>query len=69
MLKEMRQQLIGYGSDMAKWMAHAKALLAAYEHEKGKIDWSKIQIQGSTNIPVTCENAQIIYTSTCRGRE
>jgi len=60
MPKEMHQQLIGYGSDIAKRIAHAKALLAAYEQEKGKIDWSKIKIQCSTNIPVTCENAQII---------
>jgi len=45
---------------MAKRMAHAKELLAAYEQEKGKIDWGKIKIQCSTNIPVTCENAQII---------
>ena len=60
MPKEMLQQLIGYGSDMAKRIAHAKALLATYEQEKGKIDWSKIKIQCSTNIPVTCENAQII---------
>jgi peptide/nickel transport system substrate-binding protein len=60
MPKESLQQLIGYGSDMTKRIAHAKALLAAYEQEKGKIDWSKIKIQCSTNIPVTCENAQII---------
>src|SRR6266516_7408247 len=60
MPREMRAHLIGYGADMAKRMAHAKALLAAYEHDKGKIDWSKIKIQCSTNIPVTCENAQII---------
>jgi len=57
---EMRQQLIGYGADMPKRIAHAKELLTAYEKEKGKIDWSKIKIQCSTNLPVTCENAQII---------
>ncbi len=60
MPREMREQLIGYGSDMPKRIAHAKELLAAYEKEKGKIDWSKIKIQCSTNLPVTCENAQII---------
>lgn len=57
---EMQQQLIGYGPDMAKRIAHAKALLAAYEREKGKIEWGKIKLQCSSNIPVTCENAQII---------
>jgi len=57
---EMRAQLIGYGPDMAKRIAHAKELLASYEKDKGKIDWSKIKLQCSTNIPVTCENAQII---------
>src|SRR5215813_11059670 len=41
MPKEMRNQLMGYGPDMAKRLAHAKALLAAYEREKGKIDWKK----------------------------
>jgi len=60
MPREMREQLIGYGSDMSKRIAHAKELLAAYEKEKGKIDWGKIKIQCSTNLPVTCENAQII---------
>jgi len=57
---EMRQQLIGYGPDMAKRIAHAKELLAAYEKEKGKIDWSKIKIQCSTNIKFSCENAQVV---------
>jgi peptide/nickel transport system substrate-binding protein len=37
MPKEMRNQLIGYGPDMAKRIAHAKELLASYEKEKGKI--------------------------------
>jgi hypothetical protein len=37
MPKEMRHQLIGYGPDMAKRIAHAKELLASYEKEKGKI--------------------------------
>ncbi len=60
MPKAMREQLIGYGPDMPKRIAHGKALLAAYEKEKGKIDWSKLKLQCSTNIPVTCENAQII---------
>src|SRR5262249_44221251 len=46
--------------DMARRIAHAKELLASYEKDKGKIDWSKIKLQCSTNIPVTCENAQII---------
>jgi len=57
---EMRQQLIGYGPDMAKRIAHAKELLATYEKEKGKIDWSKIKIQCSTNIKFSCENAQVV---------
>jgi peptide/nickel transport system substrate-binding protein len=60
MPKEMRAQLIGYGPDMAKRIAHAKELLAAYEKEKGKIDWSKIKIQCSTNIKFSCENAQVV---------
>jgi peptide/nickel transport system substrate-binding protein len=60
MPQEMRQQLIGYGPDMAKRITHAKALLAAYEKEKGKIDWSKIKIQCSTNIKFSCENAQVV---------
>jgi peptide/nickel transport system substrate-binding protein len=60
MPREMRDKLTGYGSDMAQRIAHAKELLAAYEKDKGKIDWSKIKLQCSTNIPVTCENAQIL---------
>ena len=59
MPQAMRQQLIGYGPDMKKRIAHAKELLAAYEKDKGKIDWSHLKLQCSTNIPVTCENAQI----------
>ena len=55
MPKAMREHLIGYGPDMPKRIAHGKALLAAYEKEKGKIDWSKLKLQCSTNIPVTCE--------------
>lgn len=55
-----RRQLIGYGPDMNQRVTHAKALLAAYEQDKGKIDWSHLKLQCSTNIPVTCENAQII---------
>jgi peptide/nickel transport system substrate-binding protein len=60
MPKARREQLIGYGPDMNKRLAHARELLAAYEKEKGKIDWSKLKIQCSTNITATCENAQII---------
>jgi peptide/nickel transport system substrate-binding protein len=60
MPKAMLEQLIGYGPDMPKRIAHGKELLAAYEKEKGKIDWSKLKLQCSTNIPVTCEHAQII---------
>lgn len=57
---EMRQQLIGYGPDMAKRTANAKALLAAYEKEKGKIDWGKVKLHCATNLPITCDNAQVI---------
>src|SRR5207253_10822915 len=60
MPKEMRNQLIGYGPDMAKRIAHAKALLAAYEQEKGKIDWKKIKAQCASNIQLSCENGQIM---------
>jgi peptide/nickel transport system substrate-binding protein len=60
MPKEMREQLIGYGPNMQKRIAHAKELLAAYEKEKGKIDWSKIKLQCSTNIKFSCENAQVV---------
>ena len=60
MPKEMREQLIGYGPDMAKRIAHAKELLASYEKEKGKIDWSKIKVQCATNIKFSCENAQVM---------
>ena len=45
---------------MAKRIAHAKDLLAAYEKEKGKIDWSKMKVQCATNIKFSCENAQIV---------
>jgi peptide/nickel transport system substrate-binding protein len=44
MPREMRAQLIGYGPDMAQRLAHAKELLAAYEKEKGKIDWIKMKL-------------------------
>src|SRR5262244_4411066 len=57
---EMRQQLIGYGPDMPKRLTHAKELLAAYEKDKGKVDWSKIKIQCASNVKLTCENAQIV---------
>ena len=40
-----RAQLIGYGEDMPKRLDHAKELLAAYEKEKGKMDWSKVKLQ------------------------
>src|SRR3989442_2716910 len=60
MPREMRAHLIGYGSDMAQRMAHAKALLASYEQDKGKIDWSKLKLQCSTNIKFSCENAQVV---------
>ena len=60
MPKEKRAQLIGYGPDMSKRMAHAKELLAAYEKEKGKIDWSKIKLQCATNMKLSCENAQVV---------
>src|SRR5499425_1988352 len=60
MPKERRNELIGYGPDMAKRLAHAKELLASYEKEKGKIDWGKIKIQCSTNIKFSCENAQVV---------
>src|SRR6266852_6237184 len=60
MPKEMRNELIGYGPDMAKRLAHAKALLAAYEKEKGKIDWRKLKVQCATNIKFSCENGQIM---------
>jgi peptide/nickel transport system substrate-binding protein len=60
MPREMRAQLIGYGPDMAQRMAHAKELLAAYEKEKGKIDWSKIKLQCATTIKFSCENAQVV---------
>ncbi len=60
MPKEMREQLIGYGPNMQKRIAHAKELLTTYEKEKGKIDWGKIKIQCSTNIKFSCENAQVV---------
>jgi peptide/nickel transport system substrate-binding protein len=60
MPKDRREKLIGYGPDMAKRIANAKALLAAYEKEKGKIDWSKIKVQCATNIKFSCENGQIM---------
>lgn len=40
MPKAVQEQLIGYDPDMAKHLTHAKELLAPYEREKGKIDWS-----------------------------
>src|SRR5215471_16843020 len=60
MPREMQAELIGYGPDMTKRIAHAKELLAAYEKEKGKIDWSKIKLQCATTIKFSCENAQVV---------
>jgi peptide/nickel transport system substrate-binding protein len=60
MPKEMQHQLIGYGPDMPKRIAHAKELLASYEKEKGKIDWSKLKVQCASNIKFSCENGQIM---------
>jgi len=60
MPREMRGQLIGYGPDIAQRISHAKELLAAYEKEKGKIDWSKIKLQCATTIKFSCENAQVV---------
>jgi len=60
MPKDMREKLIGYGSDMNKRIAHAKELLASYEKDKGKIDWSKIKVQCATTIKFSCENGQIM---------
>src|SRR5712692_7593896 len=57
---ERRAQHIGYGPDMATRIAHAKELLAAYEKDKGKIEWSKIKLQCASNVKLTCENAQIV---------
>jgi peptide/nickel transport system substrate-binding protein len=57
---ERRHQLIGYGPDMAKRITHAKELLASYEKEKGKIDWSKLKAQCGTNLKFSCENGQIM---------
>src|SRR5262249_8656140 len=54
MPKEMRNELIGYGPDMAKRIAHAKQLLASYEKEKGKIDWSKLKAQCASNVKFSC---------------
>jgi peptide/nickel transport system substrate-binding protein len=58
--REVQEQLIGYGPDMDKRITHAKELLADYEAEKGEIDWSKIQLQTSSNLKVILENAQVI---------
>src|SRR5712692_3546780 len=60
MPREMRGKLIGYGPEMAKRIAHAKELLASYEKEKGKIDWSKIKVQCASNIKLSCENGQVM---------
>jgi peptide/nickel transport system substrate-binding protein len=60
MPKAMRDQLIGYGPDMNKRIAHAKELLASYEKEKGKIDWSRLKLQCATTIKFSCENSQVV---------
>jgi peptide/nickel transport system substrate-binding protein len=60
MPREMQAQLIGYGPDMTRRIANAKALLASYEKEKGKIDWSKIKLQCATTIKFSCENSQVV---------
>jgi peptide/nickel transport system substrate-binding protein len=58
--KTVRDTLIGYGPNMDVRIAHAKQLLASYEAEKGKIDWSKINIQCSSNIAISCPNGEVI---------
>jgi peptide/nickel transport system substrate-binding protein len=58
--KEVRETLIGYGPNMVVRIAHAKELLASYEADKGKIDWSKINIQCSSNLAWSCPNGEII---------
>jgi ABC-type transport system substrate-binding protein len=60
MSEAMQAQPIGYGPDMKKRIANAKQLLASYEAEKGKIDWGKINLQCSSNIKFSCENAQVV---------
>ena len=56
---EMRNELIGYGPDMAKRSANAKRLLAEYEADNGPIDWDNdVHYQCATN-HISCENAQI----------
>jgi peptide/nickel transport system substrate-binding protein len=59
-------QLIGYGPDMAQRLAHAKELLAAYEKEKGKIDWSKIKLQCATTIKFSARTPR--WCSSCSRR-
>jgi peptide/nickel transport system substrate-binding protein len=43
--KEEREKLVGHGPDMDKRRARARELLADYEAENGKIDWSKVVYQ------------------------
>jgi peptide/nickel transport system substrate-binding protein len=59
MPQEMREELIGYGPDMEKRIAHAKDLLAEYEAEKGEIDWGAIQYQIATQ-HISETNGQIV---------
>jgi hypothetical protein len=56
----LQEQLIGYDPDMAKRITHAKELLASYERENGKIDWSKLKLQCATNTKFSCENSQVV---------
>ena len=58
--KEVQESLIGYGPDMDARIAHAEALLADYESEKGEIDWGSISLQCSSNITWACPNAEVV---------
>ena len=60
MPKERREQLIGYGPDMKKRIAHAKDCSPPTRKRKGKIDWSKIKLQCATTIKFSCENSQVV---------
>ena len=53
------EKLVGYGTDMEKRLANARALLAEYEAEKGEIDWSKVPFQCATN-HISCDMTVII---------
>ena len=58
--KEVQESLIGYGTDMDARIAHAEALLADYESEKGEIDWGSMTLQCSSNITWSCPNAEVV---------